>query len=190
MHNKHSDDELVLLIKEGNVIAFEALYNRYKRLLYIYASKVTKDFDAAEDLVQEVFMSIWHKRETLEFRTSVSSYLYTAIRYRFIDLVARNKVRSDYAQGLQLFYDKGDFSVDNYMSEKELSAIIEAEISKLPDKMREIFLLSRKSNLKNKEIAQHLGISEKTVKNQLSLALKTLRDRLGLLAFLYLLFHH
>jgi len=187
-YNKIADDELVLLLKRGDPLAFAALYNRYQGLLYIYASKIARDFDIAEDLVQELFVYLWEKRDTIQFNRSVSSFLYTSIRYRFLNLVDKQVVRSDYARSFQLFLDKGEFSVDNYIEEKELNRIIEAEIDNLPSKMREIFLLSRRLNLKNLEIAERLGISEKTVKNQLSLALKLLRERLGLVNFIYLYF--
>jgi len=85
--------------------------------------------------------------------------------------------------------DSGENSTDSYIREKELAAIIEKEIYNLPSKMREIFLLSRKDNLSNNEIAARLDISEKTVRNQLSTALKTLKTKLGLATFLLLLIH-
>ena len=187
LYSKLSDQDLVRFLKKGEPDAFTVLYDRYKGLIYVYACKIVKDFDIAEDLVQDVFISIWEKREALVFDSSVSSYLYAAVRYRFFDLVDRQKVRTDYAKKLQLFLDKGEFSIDNYIAEKELAETIEKEIAYLPAKMREIFILSRKSNLKNAEIAGHLGISEKTVKNQVSLALKELRKKLGLLGLLFLL---
>lgn len=186
LYSKLSDQDLVHFLKKGDSDAFTVLYDRYKELMYVYACKIVKDFDIAEDLVQDVFISIWEKRETLAFDSSVSSYLYSAVRYRFFDLVDRQKVRTDYAKSLQLFLDKGEFSIDNYMAEKELAQAIEREITYLPEKMREIFILSRKANLKNAEIAGHLGISEKTVKNQVSLALRELRKKLGLLISLFL----
>ena len=186
LYSKLSDKDLVHLLKKGDSDAYTVLYDRYKELMYVYACKIVKDFDIAEDLVQDVFISIWEKRETLAFDSSVSSYLYSAVRYRFFDLVDMQKVRTDYAKNLQLFLDKGEFSIDNYMAEKELTQAIEREIAYLPAKMREIFILSRKANLKNAEIAGHLGISEKTVKNQVSLALRELRKKLGLLISLFL----
>lgn len=190
IYSELSDQELVLFLRNGDSGAFTTLYDRYKGLLYIYACKIVKDFDIAEDLVQEIFISIWDKRQTINFKSSVSSYLYAAVRYKFFDLVDTQKVRSDYAQAFQLFLDKGEFLTDDYISEKELAKTIEKEIDNLPSKMREIFILSRKLNLKNSEIAQRLEISEKTVKNQLSIALKTLRIKLGLLTFLYFLMHY
>jgi len=190
IHNSLTDAELTDLLKSNDKSAFTELYNRYKGLLYIYACKVTKDDDKAEDLIQELFINLWDKRETINFTSSISSYLYSAVRYKFFDLVDKEKVRADYVQAFQLFLDKGEYLTDNYILEKELSATIEKEISNLPAKMRKVFLLSRKENLSNKEIAERLDISEKTVKNQLSTALKTLKVKLGLLTFLLMLIHY
>jgi len=189
-YNSLKDAELTDLLKSADTSAFTELYNRYKGLLYIYACKITKDEDIAEDLIQELFITLWDKRETINFTSSISSYLYTAVRYKFFDLVDKQKVRTDYIQAFKLFLDKGEHVTDNYILEKELAATIEKEISNLPAKMRKVFLLSRKENLTNREISERLDISEKTVKNQLSTALRTLKVKLGVLTFLWILIHH
>jgi RNA polymerase sigma-70 factor (family 1) len=190
LYNSKTDAELTGLFKSGDQSAFTELYNRYKGLLYIYACKITGNDTIAEDLIQDIFIYIWDKRQTINFTSSVSSYLYSAIRYKFFDLVDKQKVRADYVQSLQAFLDQNECLTDNYILEKELSAIIEKEVANLPAKMREVFLLSRKGNLSNKKIAEQLGISEKTVKNQISTALKTLRIKLGLLTFIFSLIHY
>jgi RNA polymerase sigma-70 factor (family 1) len=189
-YRSHTDVELTNLLKSGDQAAFTGIYERYKGLLYIYACKIVKDDDIAEDLVQEIFIYLWDKRQTINFNSSISSYLYSAVRYKFFDLVDHQKVRADYVQAFQEFLDQGEYVTDNYILEKELSALIEKEIANLPAKMREVFLLSRKENLSNQEIAERLDISEKTVKNQLSASLKLLRTKLGLFTFLYLLLHY
>jgi RNA polymerase sigma-70 factor (ECF subfamily) len=190
LYNSLADAELTDLLKSDDQSAFTELYDRYKGLLYIYACKITRDDDMAEDLVQDIFIYLWDKRQTINFTSSISSYLYSAIRYKFFDLVDKQKVRADYVQAFQAFLDQGEYQTDNYISEKELSGVIEREVNKLPAKMREVFLLSRKEYLNNKEIAERLDISEKTVKNQISTALKTLRTKLGLSAFLFFLIHY
>lgn len=181
IYNSLSDIELMDLLKSGDKKAFTAIYDRYNGLLYIYAYKIARDEDVAEDLVQEIFIYIWDKRQTINFTTSISSYLYSAIRYKFFDLVDKRKVRADYVQAFQIFLDRGEYQTDNYIIEKELSSIIEKEIDSLPVKMREVFLLSRKANLSTSQIAKRLEISEKTVLNQKSTALKKLKIKLGLL---------
>ena len=185
-----SDTEITDLLKSGDLAAFTEIYNRFKGLLYIYACKITRDDDIAEDLVQDIFIYLWDKRQTINFTSSISSYLYSAVRYKFFDLVDKQKVREDYVNAFQAFLDQGEYQTDNYIIEKELSAVIEKEVNNLPAKMREVFLLSRKEYLSNRQIAERLDISEKTVKNQISTALKTLRIKLGLFTFLFLLIHY
>lgn len=184
-----SDVELAGLLKSGDKAAFTEIYDRFKGQLYVFACKIVRDDDVAEDLVQEIFIYLWDKRQIINFKSSISSYLFSAVRFKFFDWVDHQKVRTDYTQAFQVFLEEAESSTDHYIEEKELSASIDREIALLPEKMREIFLLSKKENLSNKEIAAQLNISEKTVRNQISTALKILRMKLGLFAFLALLFY-
>ncbi len=178
---------LCVNLKKDDHDAYAQIYDRFNGLLYIYACKIVKDFDEAEDIVQEVFISLWDKRNTLVLKSSLSSYLYSAVRYKFINLLDHKKVRTDYSASLQSFIDEGEYLTDDYIREKEFKQLIEKEISLLPDKMREIFVMSREQNLSYREIAEKLDLSEKTVRNQVNNALNNLRAKLGLAAFLYLL---
>jgi len=189
MNSYHSftDFELTTLLKKGDLVAFNEIYKRFQGLLYIYACKIVKDNDDAEDIVQEVFLYLWDKRFTININSSISFYLYKAVQYKFMNLLDRKKVRADYKDSLNQFIDQGEYITDHYIRQKEFSQVIEQEVAALPDKMREIFELSRKNNLSRKEIANKLGISEKTVKNQINNALRILRSKLTLMAFLMLL---
>jgi RNA polymerase sigma-70 factor (ECF subfamily) len=182
-----TDVELTKLLVSGDHKAFIEIYNRFQALLYVYACKITKDREEAEDIVQEVFIYLWDKRSTIILKSNISSYLYSAVRYKFFNLLDHKKIRTDYTKSFQNFLDAGEYITDNYIREKEFSQLIEKEISALPDKMREIFELSRRQNLSRQEIAEKLNISEKTVKNQISNALKILRGKLGFFPFLFLL---
>jgi len=183
-----SDIELTDLLKTGEVGAFNEIYERYSGLLYVFAKKITRDQSEAEDIVQEVFITLWNRASTFEVKSSLSSYLYTAVRYKFFDLVSRKKIRSDYATTFQGFINYGVYSTDEYINERELIRLIEQEVSNLPDKMRAVFELSRNIGLSHKEIAQQLEVSEKTVRNHVNHALKILRYKVGLIALLiYLL---
>jgi len=182
-----SDTELVDLLQSGDQVAYTQIYDRYQGLLYIYACKITKDEIEAEDIVQEVFFYLWDKRDTIIFNTSLSAYLYSAVRYKFFNLLDHKKVRSNYIDSFKEFIENGNIEADYAIREKELTALIEKEISLLPPKMREIFELSRKAQLSHKEIAEKLNISEKTVKNQVNNALKQLRVKLGMFTFLVFL---
>lgn len=188
-YTSSDQDELLLeLIKKGDQQAFSSIYDRFAVLLYVYACRICKDEVIAEDIIQEIFVSLWDKRRDIQLKSSLSAYLYTAVRYKFFDLVAKNKVRSDYVDEFKKFVEIGYYCTDDYINEKELIALVEAEVSKLPSKMQEVFILSRNEGLSHKEISTLLLISEKTVKNQLTNALKILRVKLDKNTFLFLLF--
>ena len=183
----YSDQKLISLLKDNSQVAYTKIYDRYQGLLYIYACKITKDENEAEDIVQEVFFYLWDKRNTINFDSSLSSYLYTAVRYKFFNLLDHKKIRANYIESFQDFMSMGSVQADYRLRERDLAQLIEKEIALLPPKMREIFELSRKQQLSHKEIAQKLNISEKTVKNQVNGALKQLRGKLGMFTFLLFL---
>ena len=185
-----TDHELVAFLKDGDKTAFTEIYNRYKGLLYIHAYNRLRNQQEADDVVHELFASLWTKREDLFLKTHLSGYLYQAIRNRIIDVISHKKVASAYMISLQHFIDHSEAVTDHLVRENELSALIEKEISALPAKMREVFELSRKANLSHKEIAGKLELSEMTVKKHVNNALKILRSKFGLISFLLYLGHH
>ncbi|WP_316747215.1 RNA polymerase sigma-70 factor [Pedobacter gandavensis] len=186
-YHSFTDFELTTLLKKGDLAAYSEIYTRFQGVLYVYACKITKDEDDAEDIVQEVFVYLWEKRFSITINSSISVYLYQAVKYKFMNLLDHKKVRADYIDSFNQFLDQSNYITDHFIRHKEFNKIIEQEIAALPDKMREVFELSRKTDLSRKEIAEKLGLSEKTVKNQISNALKILRSRLTLFAFLMLL---
>jgi RNA polymerase sigma-70 factor (ECF subfamily) len=178
VYNELSDNELLKSLQSGDRDSFNQIYARYGSLLYIYALKLTDDKDDAEDIVQEVFISLLTK-EQLDIKKTLSAYLYSAVRYKIFDLFAHKKVKSGYAESLQQYIDNGEYITDNYMREKELAGLVEKEIGLLPPKMRQIFESSRKANLSQKQIAEKFNISEKTVKKQINNSIKILKLKLG-----------
>jgi RNA polymerase sigma-70 factor (family 1) len=185
-----TDHDLVAFLKDGDKTAFTEIYNRYKGLLYIHAYNRLRNQQEADDVVHELFASLWTKREELFLKTHLSGYLYQAIRNRVIDVISHKKVESAYMVSLQYFIDHSEAVTDHLVRENELSALIEKEISALPPKMREVFELSRRANLSHKEIAGKLELSEMTVKKHVNNALKILRGKFGLISFLLYLGHH
>ncbi|PTT02457.1 RNA polymerase subunit sigma-70 [Pedobacter sp. HMWF019] len=183
------DNQLISLLKEGDSASFTEIYNRYKGELYVYACKIVKDEELAADLVQEILISLWDRRETLVFKSSIVAYLFTALRYKFFDWIDKQKVRTDYAESFQLFIDEGDWVTDNQIAEKELMAFVEEQINKLPEKMKAVFLMSYKENLSYQEIGLRLNISEKTAHNQANNALRLLKSKIGAFALLLFLHH-
>src|SRR5690606_28021649 len=93
--NRYSDDILIARVKEGNKEAFNEIYRRYWAILYRHAKRMTKSDDESQDVVQDVFESLWRNRAFFEINMSLSSYLYSAVRYKIFDLMDKNKVRAD-----------------------------------------------------------------------------------------------
>lgn len=189
LYKNLSDHELVKLLKLADDTAYAEIYKRYWAVLFRHARKMIRSDDEAKDLVQDLFTTLWFKAADLELSGSLSSYLYSTVRYKVFDLIDKHKVRSNYLSSLEKFVQEGDYTTDNIIREKELAMLIEKEISVLPAKMREIFELSRKSHLSYKEISHKMDISDQTVKKQIYNAIKILRVKFGviLLVFQYLL---
>ncbi|RZL33588.1 MAG: RNA polymerase sigma-70 factor [Pedobacter sp.] len=172
-----TDNELLGLIQCGDKRAFEEIYERFNGLLYIYACKLVADKEDARDIVQEIFVYLW-SNPNIKIKSQLSAYLYTAVRYKVFDWLDKNKSKSNYLLSLENFAVQGDCITDDYIREKEFASIIEREVSLLPPKMRQIFEMSRQQHLSQKEIAEILHLSDKTVKKQMSNALKVLRLKL------------
>lgn len=184
-----SDNELLSLFKKGDKVAFKLIYERYWQLLYVAACKILKDNDEAKDIVQEVFVSFLNKSADLQINTSISSYLYSAVRYKVFDCISRKKVRKDYLDSLNDYISAGNLYTDRALLEKEINAEMEREIQNLPERMRAVFELSRRDELSHKEIADALNISDKTVKKQISNAIKLLKPKFtNYYFFIFMLF--
>jgi len=174
-----SDTELLIQLKNGSHSAYTEIYNRYFNLMFIFAYKKIRDEDLSKDFVQELFINLWNKRETLSENGKLSSYLYISIRSKILDYFAHQKVQTKYLDFLKNYQITTNEQTDHSLREKELGKYIDMEIQALPKKMRKVFELSRKENLSHTEIAQKLQITENNVSQHLSNALKIFRVKLG-----------
>lgn len=158
--------------------AFSAIYNRYWQELLDYAYRRVNLQQDAEEIVQDVFVRFYQRRNEIEVHTSLSAYLYTAVRYKVY-----SKYR-EYFQKRKIEFIPNLEDVDYSLPEsdvfayKELESKVHATIQKLPEKCREAFLLSRNEQLSNKEIAAKMGVSVNTVEKHIGKALRTLRAEL------------
>lgn len=177
-YKKKSDDELLQYIKDGNQNAYAEIYRRYSEVLFRHAVRLLQDRSEAEDVIQEVFLMIWEKRNKIFLANSLSSYLYNTVRNRIFNHLTHQKVIVKYLDSIREFIKNGHYSTDETIREKELTIIIEKEIAALPPKMREIFLLSREEDLSYKDIGRQLHISDKTVKQQVYNAVKILKIKI------------
>jgi RNA polymerase sigma-70 factor (family 1) len=182
----YTDQQLFALIRTGDKEAYTVVYSRFWAIIYRHARKMLRDEQEAEDITQEVFYMLWNKAPELEVKTSVSGYLYTAVRNKIFNRMKHGKVVAQYAASLGNFMQTSELETDHLIREKQLRELIEHELAALPPQMRIIFELSRNEHLSYREIAEQLGVTEGVVRNQLSRALKQLREKLGTAAFLYL----
>ncbi|WP_276166393.1 RNA polymerase sigma factor [Zobellia alginiliquefaciens] len=180
-----SEAHLLILIGKGNQLAFRQVYHKYWEGLYAYVHNILNDAWLTEDVLHEVFTQIWIRREKLEI-TNLKGYLYNGVRNR-----ALLKIRDDKFSALD------EFIVDKLRLEPEIEQefnktatvlAIETAAKKLPARCRAIFYMSKFQDYSSAEIANHFNISQRTVENQISLALKHLRKELGTALFLTFLF--
>ncbi|MFY7910107.1 MAG: RNA polymerase sigma-70 factor, partial [Emticicia sp.] len=174
-----SEQEIIGAIREGNERIFEETFRKYYQSLCNYANSILKEMDEAEEVVQNLFLSIWEKRSDLEISISLKSYLYRAVHNHCLNRIKHLKVREEYQQYAVNFYDASYESVSQTVMKNELETKIEEAIKKLPEQCRLIFQMSRFEELKYHEIAEQLELSPKTVENQIGKALKILRVELA-----------
>ena len=174
--NEPNDKILIEQINNSDVKAFEILFHRYYNILCLYAAKIVKEDTAAEEIIQNLFVKLWEKREKIEIKTSVKNYLVRSVKNQCLNLIKHNKLKEAHAKLLIDSENKPD--TEEYYIEIDLIKKIEESINSLPEKRREVFRLSREEGLKYREIAEKLGISIKTVETHIGLAIKTLRDKL------------
>jgi len=188
-YSNYTDTELAALLKVSDHQAYTFIYDRYKFLLYAHAYKKLQDREEARDVVQEVFVTLWNKRENINAQLNLAGYLYTALRNTILNLIARKEVRTRYTDSMAAHYTCDYAPTDHGIRSQQLAELIDREIAALPSKMQKVFVLSRKAHLNRKEISSQLGISEATVDRQIANALKLLRARLTLVAYLMVFFN-
>ena len=177
--SEHSDEELIRLLNNDNREAFEELYHRHWFHLYQSAFYILQETAASKDVVQDIFIWLWENRHKLDI-SNVKGYLKAAVRFKVANYIRSGNIRESFFNEIsKLNPGETSTSADHDVSLKELQNIIHKAILQLPDKCREVYLLSRNEGLTNRQIAERLGISIKTVEAQMSIALKRLRSTIG-----------
>jgi RNA polymerase sigma-70 factor (family 1) len=169
-----SDEGLLVLLKHQELGAFEEIYLRYWKKLYSAAYKRLASRESAEEIVQDIFTSLWVHRHTARIEI-LSSYLVTAVKYKVINHLEKEISRRQYAEAQIQSVVSVDNSTEETVLLNELNSALEKEVQKLPPKRKQIFKMSREDHLSIKQVASNLGISEKTAENQLGKALKVLK---------------
>ncbi|MEO8960797.1 MAG: sigma-70 family RNA polymerase sigma factor [Ginsengibacter sp.] len=168
-----------LLESADEHVGFRILYSRYWEALYKKAFHRFGNCADSEDAVQEIFISVWRNKSTIQIEETLWPYLFAALKYYIIKQVYQKAKR-----GIQVNLSTEDLeyvelTTEEFLQYKELQSVIASEVDELPERMREIYRLSRVENLQIAEIAAKLNISEQTVKNTLTTALKRLRESLS-----------
>jgi RNA polymerase sigma-70 factor (ECF subfamily) len=172
---RHIIDE----IKSGNDQIFENLFRDYYPRLTLHAFKLIGNQDQAEDIVQDFFVEMFDSRDKINVHTSLKQYLYQSVRNRCLNHIKHMGVHLNYQQKLPAYEHSKDPDPAELMAETELENRIAKIVAQLPKQCREIYLLSRQKGMKNKEIAETLNISVRTVETHISNALKVLRKQLS-----------
>lgn len=183
------EKELFLRIRNGDKKAFEVLYTNFYGALYLHAFQKLNDREIAKDIVHDLFLTIWQKKELIIITGKLSSYLHICIKNKIIDIISKEKSKAKYLDSLNIQLELTFETPDAQVREKDLQDQIENILHQLPPRIKEIFILSRFQYLSHKEIALKLNLTEQTVRGYIKDALKVFRMRLSSLIWLAIIIY-
>ncbi len=182
LHEQTSNDQLLLQqLQSNDAAAFDALYDRYWKLVYSAAYKRLKDENYAKDITQDIFLQLWQRRHQLTI-THLPAYLYTAVRNNVLKWMEKTQRITPVPELLEQTANEG---ADAALLRKEFMIKYENLINTLTASQQQIFRMRYQQELSTAEIAEKLNISRKTVQNQLGKSMNNLRELLGSLFFVY-----
>ncbi|BAV07361.1 RNA polymerase sigma-70 factor, ECF subfamily [Filimonas lacunae] len=174
----YHNSELLERVAAGDNAAFTELFNQYWDNIYSVALVLTKSEAMAEDVVQEIFLKIWNKRQELTAVTRFDNYLFILARNHIFSDFKKLRIRKEHAERLQHYFSGYEFTPEDQLMEKEVSAILEAAVAGLSAQQQQVYRLNREQGLTYEQIAEELGISVHTVRNHMVRALKHIREYL------------
>ena len=172
-----TDQQILQHLAQDDVRAFDFLYQKYFSKLYGAIYKRLQNRDLTEEVVQDLFISLWERRTVLAISTSIESYLFSSVKYLVIAQYKKNNLFEKYSNSLNQEVNNDNFT-EQAVAFDELNEAYQNALKLLPERCREVFLLKR-SGLSQREISEKMDISEKTVENQMTKALKVLREALS-----------
>lgn len=173
-----NDTLLLERLKKSEYSAFNSIYDMYWEKLYIFCFKLTSDKELTEEVLQVIFVQLWEKREVIEI-SNLKSYLFQSVKFQFFNLYKKNKVYLD-----PINKDIEDYLISNLDEEHpEILDVLAQALDQLPEKRKEILLMSKYQNMSANEISLTLNISPQTVRNQVSMGLSQLRDIMKVIKF-------
>ncbi|RKD90236.1 RNA polymerase sigma factor [Mangrovibacterium diazotrophicum] len=177
--DRNEDRENVELLKSGDISAFSTLFKKYSERLYAFALSIAKEPYIAEEITQQVFLKVWEKRPEINEYLSFKSFLFSITYSETISWLRKDTAEK---RKMSRWGENSSFESEETTHTVEfnnIESLANGIIDELPEKRKEIFKLSREQGYSYKEIAQKLGLSVKTVENQVSAALRTIREKLG-----------
>lgn len=185
------DKEILVALKFNDKKIFENIYDTYSNELLNFIVRFTKDKQTSEDILHEIFMDLWNRRQTLEIKSNFKNYLYSSAKYAVLTYVRSEKVKQKYAEHFNLFLAQTSLNSTYDISDlSDLNNIISLCLEKLPKKCREAFYLSRFKHKSIQEIAIEMNISTRTVENYITIGIKTIRKALESYSWLLLIFNN
>ena len=181
-----SDQELLRELRSGSHQAFSIIYQRYWKRVLLFANSRLHDTKKSQDLVQEVFVSLWTRRENLEIN-NLAGWLNACVVYSVLKMSTAERAKADFLTSINLFSAEAA-PADNPVVSTELLKAFKDVVEKMPRQRKRIFQLRYEENLKTRQIAEQLNISQKTVQNQLLSSYKEIRSLLTRVLLLSLLF--
>jgi RNA polymerase sigma-70 factor (ECF subfamily) len=178
------DREWVARIRQGDIAAFEAMYRTYKNDLGAFLESFVRSREAAEEIIQDLFVRLWEQRDLWEFQGALNTYLFRAARNRAISYLRHERVATRFLERragevVAEFDSVRQPGADEACQANELEAAVDRAVEALPERCREVFRLNRYHGLSYAEVAQAMQISVKTVEVQMGRALTALRRRLA-----------
>lgn len=174
----HNEEHIIIMgVVSGEHNAFRALFIKYYPKVNYFITHFIKSEEVAEELSQDIFLKIWENRARLSNIQSLSSYLYRMAKHALINYLEHKYIEESYLATLHQPLSSG---IEEELDAKELEFLVQLVVDRMPEQRRKIYKMSREEHIRNGEIASLLGITEKTVNNQLSLALKEIRKAVSL----------
>jgi RNA polymerase sigma-70 factor (ECF subfamily) len=176
-NRQSTDEELFQRIKNDDAKALKILFERYFSALTRFACKFVNDANLAEEIVSDVFLNIWLKKEKIEIKINLRTYVYTAVRNHSLNHLKKNNIHLEDIETVVKENKTSDLNADKFITYEEFQDDIDALLQHLPEKRQIIFRMNRIDGLRYKEIAEILSISIHTVQNQMVAAIKFLTDQ-------------
>jgi RNA polymerase sigma-70 factor (ECF subfamily) len=181
------EHKLITRLIEGDQTAFELLFHFYYPGLLVFTRKILLDADEAENIVQDFFVYLWQNKNKIKDSSTLKGYFFMSVKNRALNFIKSRKIKDKTINELKLLVEQDPLYQPDLFIESELQGKINKALNKLPNRTREIFVLSRTKGYSNDELAEMLDLSKRTVETQISNALKILRVELKDYMFIMLI---